>query len=102
MRTIKFTKGILIAGLAALGFLINANSLSAQEGEPLNLVGLGDSLMAGYQLQEHESYTAQLQAALEKKGVAVRITNAAVSGDTSSGGRERADWSVPDGTDGVI
>lgn len=102
MRTIKFTKGILIAGLAALGFLINANSLSAQEGEPLNLVGLGDSLMAGYQLQEHESYTAQLQAALEKKGVAVRITNAAVSGDTSSGGRERADWSVPDGADGVI
>jgi acyl-CoA thioesterase-1 len=25
-----------------------------------------------------------------------------VSGDTSSGGRDRLDWSVPDGTDGVI
>ena len=30
------------------------------------------------------------------------MTNAGVSGDTSSGGRDRLDWSVPDGTDGVI
>ncbi len=30
------------------------------------------------------------------------MTNAGVSGDTSSGGRDRLDWSVPDGTDAVI
>lgn len=30
------------------------------------------------------------------------MINAGVSGDTSSGGRDRLDWSVPDGTDGVI
>jgi acyl-CoA thioesterase-1 len=30
------------------------------------------------------------------------MTNAGVSGDTSSGGRDRLDWSVPEGTDGVI
>jgi acyl-CoA thioesterase-1 len=30
------------------------------------------------------------------------MTNAGVSGDTSSGGRDRLDWSVPDGTEGVI
>jgi acyl-CoA thioesterase-1 len=30
------------------------------------------------------------------------MTNAGVSGDTSSDGRDRLDWSVPDGTDAVI
>jgi acyl-CoA thioesterase-1 len=30
------------------------------------------------------------------------MTNAGVSGDTSSGGRDRLDWSVPDGTNVVI
>ena len=30
------------------------------------------------------------------------MINAGVSGDTSSGGRDRLDWSVPDGTDAVI
>ncbi len=37
-----------------------------------------------------------------RKGHAVEILNAGVSGDTASGGLERLDWSVPDGTDGVI
>jgi acyl-CoA thioesterase-1 len=30
------------------------------------------------------------------------MINAGVSGDTSSGGRDRLDWSVPDGTEAVI
>lgn len=70
--------------------------------EPVRLVGLGDSLMAGYQLPAEESYTAQLEKALKDKGFDVVIENAAVSGDTTSGGLSRADWSVPDSTDGVI
>lgn len=73
----------------------------AQE-KSVQLVGLGDSLMAGYQLAPDESYTAQLEKALREKGINVTIANAGVSGDTSSGGLSRADWSVPDGTDGVI
>lgn len=76
-------------------------SAKAQD-RTLQLVGFGDSLMAGYQLPPTESYTAQLEAALKAKGINVAITNAGVSGDTTSGGLARADWSVPDGTDGVI
>ncbi|MCA0255751.1 MAG: arylesterase [Proteobacteria bacterium] len=68
----------------------------------LKLVGLGDSLMAGYQLPADQSYTAQMEKALKAEGFDVTIENAAVSGDTTSGGLARADWSVPDGTDGVI
>jgi len=72
------------------------------EDRPIQLIGFGDSLMAGYQLAPSESYTAQLEAALRAKGHNVAITNAGVSGDTTSGGLSRIDWSVPDGTDGVI
>ncbi|WP_105385653.1 arylesterase [Neorhizobium alkalisoli] len=75
---------------------------AAAQDRPIQLVGFGDSLMAGYQLAPSESYTAQLEAALKAKGHKVVITNAGVSGDTTSGGLSRIDWSVPDGTDGVI
>ena len=85
--------------ISALG--LRALPAVAQD-RPLQLVGFGDSLMAGYQLAPTESYTAQLEAALKAKGVAVTIANAGVSGDTSTGGLSRIDWSVPDGTDGVI
>ncbi len=66
------------------------------------MVALGDSLMAGYQLPESAAFPAQLERALQAKGVAVEVVNAGVSGDTSSGGLARLDWSVPHGTDAVI
>ncbi len=68
----------------------------------LQLVGFGDSLMAGYQLPPNDAYPARLEAALKAQGVDIAITNAGVSGDTTSAGLARVDWSVPDGTDGVI
>jgi acyl-CoA thioesterase I len=86
-----------VMAVVCLGF----SSAGAQD-RAINLVGFGDSLMAGYQLAPNESYTAQLEAALKAKGQNVTITNAGVSGDTTSGGLSRIDWSVPDGTDGVI
>jgi acyl-CoA thioesterase-1 len=39
---------------------------------------------------------------LKAKGLAVEVANAGVSGDTSTAGLARLDWSVPDGTDAVI
>jgi acyl-CoA thioesterase-1 len=43
-----------------------------------------------------------LQEALKSNGYDVTVTNAGVSGDTTSDGLARLDWSVPDGTDLVI
>jgi acyl-CoA thioesterase-1 len=68
----------------------------------LQIVGLGDSLMAGYQLPPGNGFPAKLEAALKAKGADVAIADAGVSGDTTSDGLARVDWSVPDGTDGVI
>lgn len=65
-------------------------------------VGFGDSLMAGYRLGPDQSFPDRLQAALKAKGYDIEIANAGVSGDTTSGGLARLDWSVPDDTDFVI
>lgn len=70
--------------------------------ETIKLVGLGDSLMAGYQLPQEDALPAQLERELRAKGHDVAIANAGVSGDTTAGGLSRVDWSVPDDTDGVI
>jgi acyl-CoA thioesterase I len=70
--------------------------------KPLKLVVLGDSLSAGLGLPAQDAFPAKLKKALQDKGIAVDMTNAGVSGDTSSGGRDRLDWSVPEGTQGVI
>ncbi|WP_186467247.1 arylesterase [Bradyrhizobium stylosanthis] len=85
-----------------LALMTLANPAWAEATKPLKLVVLGDSLSAGLGLPAQEAFPQKLQKALQAKGIAVDMTNAGVSGDTSSGGRDRLDWSVPDGTDGVI
>ncbi|MBP0437840.1 arylesterase [Tianweitania sediminis] len=74
----------------------------AASADPLQIVGFGDSLMAGYQLAPSDSFAAKLEAALKARGLDVTVANAGVSGDTTSGGLSRIDWSVPDGTDLVV
>jgi acyl-CoA thioesterase-1 len=66
------------------------------------IVAFGDSLVAGLGLPENEAFPARLEAALRDRGHDVAVVNAGVSGDTTSGGLARLEWSVPDGTGGVI
>jgi acyl-CoA thioesterase-1 len=68
----------------------------------IKMVVLGDSLSAGLGLPAPAAFPRRLQKSLEKSGIPVDIVNAGVSGDTSSGGRDRLDWSVPEGTAAVI
>lgn len=75
---------------------------AAASDKPIKMVVLGDSLSAGLGLTATAAFPARLQKALNDKGIKVDMTNAGVSGDTSSGGRDRLDWSVPDGTEAVI
>jgi acyl-CoA thioesterase I len=99
-----FLQGFVMATLmlvlaAGVGFSAGAQGAAMR---PLKLVALGDSLTAGYGLPGEAAFPAVLERALRAKGYAVSIANAGVSGDTTSGGLARLDWSVPDGTDGVI
>ena len=93
---------IIFACAAALAVMIAPLSAPLAQGQPLRLVALGDSLTAGYGLPQEAAFPAVLERVLKAKGYRVEIANAGVSGDTSSGGLDRLDWSVPDGTDGVI
>jgi len=91
----RFVAAILV-GIATL--LPAGPSLA----KTFRIVGFGDSLMAGYQLGPGQSFPDQLQAELRKDGFDVAVANAGVSGDTTSDGLARLDWSIPDGTDMVL
>ena len=79
-----------------------AQAPAPEAAKPIKMVVLGDSLSAGLGLPAPAAFPQRLQKALKDKGIAVDMINAGVSGDTSSGGRDRLDWSVPEGTDAVI
>lgn len=87
---------------AAVGTLLVLLSIGTVHAAPLRLLVLGDSLSAGYGLAHADGFEAQLQAALAARGHDVRIIDAAVSGDTSAGGRARLDWALADGADAAI
>ncbi len=63
---------------------------------------LGDSLSAGYGLMLPQSFPSQLERALNEEGIAAKVINAGVSGDTSAGGLSRLDWALSEGVDAVI
>jgi acyl-CoA thioesterase I len=92
---------VLALGLMTLGGGFAALQ-AAKAVKPVKLVVLGDSLSAGLGLPEAAAFPARLQKALRDKGIDIDISNAGVSGDTASGGRDRLDWSVPEGTDAVV
>src|SRR5262245_51956320 len=77
-------------------------AIAAATGQPLRIVVLGDSLVAGFGIKPSEAFPAQLERALKEKGHAVEVINAGVSGDTTAGGLERVRWAVPENTGAVI
>src|ERR1700754_641237 len=94
---------LLVLGLALMvGGMASAQTLAVAPAKPIKMVVLGDSLSAGLGLPASAAFPARLQKALASKGIEVDMINAGVSGDTASGGRDRLDWSVPEGTEAVI
>jgi acyl-CoA thioesterase-1 len=92
---------VLIMVLMTAGTVL-AQTPAASPAKPVKMVVLGDSLSAGLGLSASAAFPARLQKSLETKGIKVDMINAGVSGDTTSGGRDRLDWSVPEGTEAVI
>lgn len=86
----------LAAALLAVSFTTSARA------DPVTIVALGDSLTAGFLLAPGAGFPAQLERALKADGLDVIVRDAGVSGDTTSGGLSRLDWSIGDDTDAVI
>ncbi len=86
----------------APGAAAGAGAGAGAEPDAPVVVVLGDSLTAGYGLPPEQAFPARLAARLAGSGVAARVVDAGVSGDTSAGGRARLDWVLGDKPDLVI
>ena len=53
---------------------------------------VGTSLTAGYGLTPEQAFPARIQARIDAEGLAYRVVNAGVSGETSAGALRRIDW----------
>ena len=93
---------IAVLMLALMTMAIAAPAQAQPPAKPIRLVVLGDSLRAGCGVAALVASPQTQKKALQTTGIEIYLINAGVSGDTTSGGRDRLDWSVPEGTDGVI
>lgn len=76
-------RDFIAAGLAG------AYGLPARSAAPATILVVGDSLSAEYGLKRGTGWVALLDQRLAREKIAARVVNAAISGDTTSGGRSR-------------
>lgn len=75
--------------------ILAALALAAASPAPQPLVlAFGDSLTAGYNLERGLGFAPQLQAALRRQGIAARVVDGGVSGDTTTAGAARLGWTL--------
>lgn len=60
--------------------------------ERKTILFLGDSLTAGYGLDESRAFPAFVQAKIDSLGWTFEVINAGLSGETSAGGSRRVNW----------
>nr|WP_176721846.1 arylesterase [Bradyrhizobium sp. LMTR 3] len=101
-RMFAHIRVLIVAMMTAGPVLAQTQAPATAPAKPVKMVVLGDSLSAGLGLSAPAAFPARLQKALSDKGIKVDMINAGVSGDTTSGGRDRLDWSIPEGTEAVI
>jgi acyl-CoA thioesterase-1 len=65
-----------------------------QAAAPPTIVFFGDSLTAGYGLDDPatDAFPALIQSKIEAAGLSYRVVNAGLSGETTAGGLRRVDW----------
>lgn len=78
--------------IAALLLSIASPAFASAE-RPL-VLAFGDSLTAGYGLDPGLGFAPQLQAMLRRHGIAARVADGGISGDTSAAARARLGWTL--------
>jgi acyl-CoA thioesterase-1 len=58
------------------------------------VLAFGDSLTAGYGLDQGLGFAPQLQATLRRHGLAAKVVDGGVSGDTTEAGKARLGWTL--------
>jgi acyl-CoA thioesterase-1 len=90
----------LILGTILLPFLLFAASIAGAA--PIRILAFGTSLTEGYGVPPGAEFTAVLGRRLKQAGIDASVVDAGVSGDTTSDGLSRLDWTLVDRPDAVI
>lgn len=83
-----FSRAGRLAALASFVLLATSATFAATK----TVLFYGDSLTAGYGLDPDEGYPALIQKKIDAAGLAWRVVNAGLSGETTAGGVRRLDW----------
>ena len=83
----KLSKRILWVVVALMSASLSIGSHASDR----SIVVLGDSLSAGYGMGVSEGWVSLLAKKLKAKHPRIRVVNAAISGDTTRGGKSRID-----------
>ena len=83
-------------------FFLSTISFNVFATNQIKIMLYGDSLMAGYGLPQNENLSSVLPSKFNLTESQLQIINASVSGNTSSNGLARLDWSLEDKPNIVI
>ena len=83
-------------------FFLSTISFNVFATNQIKIMLYGDSLMAGYGLTQNENLSSVLPSKFNLAESQLQIINASVSGNTSSNGLARLDWSLEDKPNIVI
>jgi acyl-CoA thioesterase-1 len=87
-----FRRPLQAAALASLALLTIA--LTSARAEPVRILAFGDSLTAGPGIDAGDSLPAQLKRRLSEDGYNVEVVQGGVSGDTTTTGLARLDYTL--------
>jgi acyl-CoA thioesterase-1 len=85
--------GMIRRSIAAALLSITLAGASPPPERPL-VLAFGDSLSAGYGLDQGLGFAPQLQAMLRRHGLAAKVVDGGVSGDTTEAGKARLGWTL--------
>ena len=67
-------------------------SYTSAEAQQQTILFFGDSITAGYGLDEEQAFPALIQQKIDSLGAEHNVVNAGLSGETTAGGARRVDW----------
>lgn len=85
-KALGWARNFVLTALLAFGSYLFAASASAKD---THILVLGDSLSAGYGLTSGEGWVDLLGKKLDAQKIKAKLTNASISGDTTTGGISR-------------
>jgi len=68
------------------------SGIALGQNESKKILFFGDSITAGYGLDEEQAFPALIQERIDSLGWNFNVVNAGLSGETSAGGLRRVDW----------